>query len=1509
MPFLLTGSVSLASLISGNDKLHPIRSFSFHENQTHLNLYDFPSLSNSLNESNYKLISCTNSDWEVFVEVPDNLKSYPLLDEACKSTNKQNFIDYKYDGGSNAFDSPPLLDYPSLWISSSYNSIYMTSCRKICHANQTSWGLTTTLQNPFHTSTTFKKAKKKKNGIGKISAIDHILKEMKGHFALGSAMGDGNPLLRVQLLPIGDLFSTSSLERNYLKRILFFDPAVFNLGSMSTKWQSNLSIHANTDDADICGLIEKSYYSDHDDTSNDNNNNGNAGNAFAVVSGVGSAASFEFKHSGVGTGSSSSVHPLKLLMDICSSSSSNEDEKKRLEMAVLELWPQTHLGSRGASSTSGFASSPCDVRRFYRSASLAGREGGGVKSVWCIEHALLDIYSKLHYDLTDNIDNTEKGGSQKVAPLMFLSSVGLTNLLYTNQGNDDDDDESIYSRRSLGVAIEVEELMRVVRAFSNAWLPDQIPSYSVEDNIDKTVVLAIRPLLSKRYASSSSASASASTLRLKERSKKATSSTVIESIPVRPLPADPDRPFKHKLLNSNANSHVLLVLPESEARRGRRLLQTWRHGCDLDTCQLYIRMVLLTVPDEVTEFTSHSDAHFRSSLLIVEEWIKSHVAALDLVVMVTSLNAALALYPPGRNIDLNGTTVGMVPPGPYGGSAAYRLDAPIVFPHVDFSQLDDNARSYNKKGKVNGNENAHYYESITLRLDSMAGIGREILILIESARNRANYTRNGGSVREVLAAAVDANKDATMVVTDERGLIFSPRKVILAESKEKMYEIKSKVLECIVHDRHSGLCGEPADTDYLPTNNSATFKTTSDVEESIEENDRKQDIKRDILFSRVPVCGGSASREVHSSCIAKLRRLRKKRDKAKTAYYDASEKFFDDLRERQGTTRATSADAGLENNVVSSEVTWRQTQQSLDDSIHVPAVQNWTNLFTYYTNNGDWNNASVVASYLVSSLWDTQYAWVAIHNMAEIGRHAYGMCPYLPNTQYDAAVHSLVSFKEQWDSSHIPGRMNLQRSKSNDDENDGVGDNVESDVLGELDIDTYLGRMDVAALHMAVSGILTVSGLWSDSVDWYASSLVPAPYSSVLDIQKKWHRERIMYQRDVSKGKYKNQFRVHYICYASHEWEGSGLTHLRRSARLSGVTLTVVGLDKPWTDYRDKLLGYHAHLKSAAVKNHDIVVLLDGFDVLLLPAVRKLPKMLSKAEVPVLFCAEDGIYPEFTASWFYHRGDERYDDAAREVSMQRFLNSGCIAGRAEQLREVLDFVTAEVDFLRDDQQAFVRYMLQNPHMAGLQGYTSVNRADAYDYGDGFHSSITPSSSSTSLSYSETHLDGSSGSGSGVGVRSSSSTASMALMITCYRLQVGSDLLLSSRMRLEMATDDNDSGSSDDISSADQHFSSIVQKNGVGIVHCNNMNSSSFYYNVAFGLQRLEDNYLRGPDGALLLQAVWALEEGRLDDAKDILNDQVILANATSRGGTNDYRDMLLLHKERLSLNQSIVNKA
>lgn len=114
----------------------------------------------------------------------------------------------------------------------------------------------------------------------------------------------------------------------------------------------------------------------------------------------------------------------------------------------------------------------------------------------------------------------------------------------------------------------------------------------------------------------------------------------------------------------------------------------------------------------------------------------------------------------------------------------------------------------------------------------------------------------------------------------------------------------------------------------------------------------------------------------------------------------------------------------------------------------------------------------------------------------------------------------------------------------------------------------------------------------------------------------------------------------------------------------------------------------------------------------------------------------------------------------------------------------------------------------------------------------------------------------------------------------------------------------------DVTNADSSSSGTIEKgsylsglerNGVGIVHCNNINSSDFYYNLAYGLERLENRFLLGPDGPALLEAVWAMEEGRLDDVKTLLNSDIVLANATSRGGSNDYRDLLLLQHERLAL--------
>jgi hypothetical protein len=51
---------------------------------------------------------------------------------------------------------------------------------------------------------------------------------------------------------------------------------------------------------------------------------------------------------------------------------------------------------------------------------------------------------------------------------------------------------------------------------------------------------------------------------------------------------------------------------------------------------------------------------------------------------------------------------------------------------------------------------------------------------------------------------------------------------------------------------------------------------------------------------------------------------------------------------------------------------------------------------------------------------------------------------------------------------------------------------------------------------------------------------------------------------------------------------------------------------------------------------------------------------MADAPTPMMACAEKGIYPEPSAPWF----------SLQEASGDsRFLNSGCLIGRAEQVRQ------------------------------------------------------------------------------------------------------------------------------------------------------------------------------------------------------------------------------------------------
>ena len=122
------------------------------------------------------------------------------------------------------------------------------------------------------------------------------------------------------------------------------------------------------------------------------------------------------------------------------------------------------------------------------------------------------------------------------------------------------------------------------------------------------------------------------------------------------------------------------------------------------------------------------------------------------------------------------------------------------------------------------------------------------------------------------------------------------------------------------------------------------------------------------------------------------------------------------------------------------------------------------------------------------------------------------------------------------------------------------------------------------------------------------------------------------------------------------------------SGTLGGHTFTVVGLGEPYSDYTDKIVALHAHLHathkhpdpSAATDpaldpttssstsspaylhpDDDVVVIVDAYDVLLLPAIRMAPAFLASSSAPLVFCAENGGYPEFAFASLYQRGAHR----------------------------------------------------------------------------------------------------------------------------------------------------------------------------------------------------------------------------------------------------------------------------
>ena len=228
------------------------------------------------------------------------------------------------------------------------------------------------------------------------------------------------------------------------------------------------------------------------------------------------------------------------------------------------------------------------------------------------------------------------------------------------------------------------------------------------------------------------------------------------------------------------------------------------------------------------------------------------------------------------------------------------------------------------------------------------------------------------------------------------------------------------------------------------------------------------------------------------------------------------------------------------------------------------------------------------------------------------------------------------------------------------------------------------------------------------------------------------HKARLLLEKlhNVTSGSEANPkgvrpFRTQFVTMASRDTPN--LQNLIFSARFSGLPLDVVGMldkdegtknDSTPFNYAEKIVAFYNYVVSSLAENtllsDDILVMVDAYDVLLLPAARRIGQYVyAKSPTPIISCAENGVYPEGPSAFAYNHHQYRFfnEDDADNLD-QRFLNSGCIAGRVGQVFAMLQAAYDLRDVYRNDQQFYVRYHLSHPDLLSLDygyGANEINK--------------------------------------------------------------------------------------------------------------------------------------------------------------------------------------------------------
>lgn len=207
----------------------------------------------------------------------------------------------------------------------------------------------------------------------------------------------------------------------------------------------------------------------------------------------------------------------------------------------------------------------------------------------------------------------------------------------------------------------------------------------------------------------------------------------------------------------------------------------------------------------------------------------------------------------------------------------------------------------------------------------------------------------------------------------------------------------------------------------------------------------------------------------------------------------------------------------------------------------------------------------------------------------------------------------------------------------------------------------------------------------------------------------------------------KTKPRLHVVTMASN-LSTPNLQYLRLSTEIAGANLRVLtGNIEEKFSYKHKIHAYYKYLSNSSdLQPDDIVLLIDAYDVIIYPSILSVIQRLDdNYKNKIIFCAEYGIYPEMIgpALYAYSEKDSR--------SLPRFLNSGCIISRVQDLRFMMNYANEFAEIIDDDQQILIRFALEYPDLIYIDrkqeffftGYRSIVRGSIIDISPLFEVSI------------------------------------------------------------------------------------------------------------------------------------------------------------------------------------------